>query len=175
MAEIMAPLRGLKNPLPLWRQFIAQAFKRRPSASAAKEPSCPTKKSGIQSAGRESGDTASSFPVFYAGDLPHPSVLRGYEDVVPGAGERIIAMAEKRSAHRQRMESSELKIEGAKCFIGLLLAFFIVLAAFATGAYTALHGKPFLGSMLSLASLAAVIGPFIYQRRRERAQEGSRQ
>ncbi len=34
--------------------------------------------------------------------LPHPSELAGYEDILPGAAERIFAMAESQAAHRQR-------------------------------------------------------------------------
>ena len=31
----------------------------------------------------------------FDGPIPHPSILKGYNDVVPGAAERILAMAEK--------------------------------------------------------------------------------
>jgi uncharacterized membrane protein len=41
----------------------------------------------------------------YSGPLPLPQQLQGYEEIVPGAADRIIRMAEKQSAHRIEIES----------------------------------------------------------------------
>lgn len=87
---------------------------------------------------------------------------------MPGAADRIIKMAERQSGHRQHIESFVVKFDELKSLLGLAFAFLIVLAAFVTGAYTALQGRPLFGGVISLAGLAAVVGPFIYQRRRER-------
>jgi uncharacterized membrane protein len=126
------------------------------------------KRGGIQNAEGKDREIITAQQVFFAGPLPHPSILKGYEDVVPGAADRIIAMAEKQSGHRQHIESLVLKFDELKSVLGLAFAFLIVLAAFVTGAYTALQGRPLFGGVISLAGLAAVVGPFIYQRRRER-------
>ena len=44
----------------------------------------------------------------FSGPLPHPEILERYNSAVPGGAERIIAMAEKQSDHRMRLESSAL-------------------------------------------------------------------
>lgn len=38
----------------------------------------------------------------YSGPIPSANELKKYEDVLPGAAERIIAMAENQSRHRQK-------------------------------------------------------------------------
>jgi uncharacterized membrane protein len=43
--------------------------------------------------------------VEYSGPLPPPAVLQRYDQVVPGAAERILRMAEGQSKHRQALES----------------------------------------------------------------------
>ncbi len=41
----------------------------------------------------------------YSGPLPLSSELKNYEMIVPGAGERILKMAENESIHRHKIES----------------------------------------------------------------------
>ena len=36
----------------------------------------------------------------FSGPIPPPQVLKQYEEIIPGAGERILAMAEKEQDHR---------------------------------------------------------------------------
>lgn len=40
----------------------------------------------------------------FSGPLPPPQILRGYNDAFAGCAERIVAMAERQSAHRQEIE-----------------------------------------------------------------------
>lgn len=40
----------------------------------------------------------------FSGPLPHPSILAGYNNIVPGSAERIIAMAESEATHQREME-----------------------------------------------------------------------
>ena len=46
-----------------------------------------------------------SITVTYSGPLPRPEMLRSCNEVVPGVAERILAMAERQSAHRRQIES----------------------------------------------------------------------
>jgi len=41
----------------------------------------------------------------FTGPLPHPSILAGYNQVLPGSAERILVMAEKQLDHRINTES----------------------------------------------------------------------
>lgn len=42
---------------------------------------------------------------FFSGPLPHPDTLQKYEQICPGAANRIIKMAEGQTNHRQKLES----------------------------------------------------------------------
>lgn len=44
----------------------------------------------------------------YSGPLPPPEWMDGYEQIMPGAGAQIMAMAANEQAHRQKMESRAL-------------------------------------------------------------------
>jgi len=39
---------------------------------------------------------------FFSGPLPHPEILRSYNDVIPGSGERIMKVFEKQQEHRMK-------------------------------------------------------------------------
>ena len=45
----------------------------------------------------------------HQGPLPHPEVLRQYDQLSPGAADRIIAMAEGEADHRRQMERRQLE------------------------------------------------------------------
>jgi len=45
----------------------------------------------------------------FSGPLPHPQILEKYNEVVPDAAERIIAMAENQSKHRQELETKAIE------------------------------------------------------------------
>ena len=40
----------------------------------------------------------------YEGMLPHPRILEGFEEVLPGSAERLMAMAEGQMGHRHKLE-----------------------------------------------------------------------
>ena len=50
----------------------------------------------------------SSISRFWEGPLPPPSALKEYEEVLPGAANRILKMAERQLVHRQKMEKEKL-------------------------------------------------------------------
>lgn len=49
-----------------------------------------------------------AFREHYPGPLPHPSILSGYDQIVPGAAERIIQMAERDQQHKIDISNAAL-------------------------------------------------------------------
>lgn len=45
----------------------------------------------------------------YQGPVPHPETLRGYEEILPGAAERILSMAETEASRRHENERLALE------------------------------------------------------------------
>jgi len=46
---------------------------------------------------------------FFAGPLPPPRILKGYEEVLSGSADRIFRMAENEQSHRHALEVDEQK------------------------------------------------------------------
>ena len=61
---------------------------------------------------------------FFGGPIPPPDILAGYDQVVPGAADRIITMAETQSRHRQEIEKSIINSDIRNSKLGLWLGFF---------------------------------------------------
>jgi uncharacterized membrane protein len=57
----------------------------------------------------------------FSGPLPHPEDLAKYEQVLPGAADRIIRMAEQQAAHRQNLERAVIVLT-SQCRSGVLAA-----------------------------------------------------
>ncbi len=45
----------------------------------------------------------------FSGPLPHPDLLRHYNEILPGVAERIFSMAEAEAEHQHAMESVPLQ------------------------------------------------------------------
>lgn len=90
--------------------------------------------------------TQSHLLASWEGPLPPPAILKGYDDLVPGAALRIIEMSEKEQEHRHKNEdeavsaqSFSVKLVATSDFIsrffGILFLFFDFLATLYVGAY----------------------------------------
>lgn len=87
----------------------------------------------------------------YQGPLPTPAMLRGYEEVVRGGAERILAMAERQAAHRQAMESR-----------GQLFGFSLAACTIVGGFLSAAAGLPLVGVSGVILAAATLSGFFIW-------------
>lgn len=61
----------------------------------------------------------------FSGPIPPPSIIEGYERVLPGSADRIITMAEKQSEHRQKMEEKMISAESRDSLLGVIFAFLL--------------------------------------------------
>lgn len=114
----------------------------------------------------------------FTGPMPPPELLRQYDAVVPGAAERILAMAEKEAQHRQAQESQALnanvqaqkqqldiaeqqtKATFKSDKIGQLCGFVVSLICIAGAVFLALNGQPWVAGLLAGLPLAAIIRAF---------------
>jgi uncharacterized membrane protein len=91
----------------------------------------------------------SSQSLMYSGPLPTSAEFRGYEDTLPGAAARILALTEKEVEHRHKNEDTELKIKSR----GQIFALVISLISLGTVLASILLSKP-------VASIAPAIIAF---------------
>lgn len=100
----------------------------------------------------------------FQGPLPPPDLLRGYQDILPDAPERIFQLTEKEFSHRQRME--EKALDGAigrdkrGQYFGLGATLFTVACATLLG----LTGHEVLAGTV-IGTVVAVAGIFVIRQR----------
>ena len=103
--------------------------------------SVPRQAELVTEQGREVRVTAAA----WIGPLPPPDALQGYEDVIPGGAERIMAMAERQSAHRQEMERSAVIGASKRSYLGLGAGFLLSAITVGAGAFLIAMGHDLAG------------------------------
>ena len=111
------------------------------------------------------------FSAEFAGPLPLPQILQGYEQTCPGAASRVIEMAEREGLHRRSQEEKiiaaqidSMKRQFLEARIGQIFAFAIALAFLGCGTYTVISGHDLAGSFFSLIGLGGIVTTFIVGR-----------
>lgn len=98
----------------------------------------------------------------FSGPLPPPEILQRYNEIVPGAADRIIKMAENQHHHRQALEKSVVDSNVFSQKIGLGLGFVIAMTAIGGGIWLSAIGKSGSGLTAIIGALAALVGVFVY-------------
>jgi uncharacterized membrane protein len=104
----------------------------------------------------------------FTGPLPPPEILRKYDELLPGSAERIIAMAERQGAHRQRLESEVVTSNCRNERLGMIFGFVICVTAISAGIYAVKMGKEGFGIAAIISALAAPMAVFIYGKSRQK-------
>lgn len=94
-------------------------------------------------------------------------MLVRYNEAVPNAAERILAMTEKQAEHRQHLERISVEGNLRAQTLGQILAFIVMLAGIGGGVWLISIGKNAQGLATVLAPLAGAAGVFLIGRRRQ--------
>ncbi|MBM4027710.1 MAG: DUF2335 domain-containing protein [Planctomycetes bacterium] len=97
----------------------------------------------------------------FSGPLPPPQILAQYDATVPNGAERIMAMAEKQSEHRRRLEAKVIDTDARNSLLGVIFAFVLGLATVVSGAFVAVKGYQWPGAILGSAGLVGLVSAFI--------------
>ena len=98
----------------------------------------------------------------FSGPLPHPDVLRQFNEVVPGAAERIIKMAEEQSAHRKELEKKVIDSDISRSKWGQILGFIIAITGLGVSAMVSVYGNALAGGIIGVGTLVSLVGVFMY-------------
>jgi len=114
----------------------------------------------------------------YQGAIPHPDVLRGMDELVPGTAAKLIKLAEDESLHRRKLElmameanvsaqQSQLDInlrQNKAVFrsdmIGQAAGFLVCVLAIVSAVFLGLEGHEGLGGAIAIIPTAAIIKAF---------------
>jgi uncharacterized membrane protein len=110
----------------------------------------------------------------YSGPLPSPEEFGRYESVLPGAADRIIAMAEKQAEHRQNLESHVVRSNSRNSTLGVLFAFVLGIITIGGGVFLAYFGRELSGAILGSAGLIGLVSVFIYGTRSSRSERAAK-
>jgi uncharacterized membrane protein len=143
---------------------------------------------GIQNppARQEAPPSSSSMPVMsveiaqasFSGPLPHPDILRGYDQVVPGAAERILVMAEEQARHRQSLERTVIEGGSRRANLGLWLGFILSIVVLALSAALIVNGYEVAGTVIGSIDLVSLATVFVVGRidqRKERIEKAAQE
>jgi len=98
-------------------------------------------------------------------------MLAAYDEVVPGAAERILAMAEAQSGHRREMEKTVIEGDSRRSWLGLVLGCVVALIFIAAGTVVAVYANATAGATIITGTVVSLAGVFVYgqkSRREER-------
>jgi uncharacterized membrane protein len=122
----------------------------------------PLKRRSIDNPSAPIVQVASSF----SGPIPPPNVLKQYDEVVPGAADRILRMAEQQSAHRQRLEEQAIANMDRNARWGMAFGFIVILSCIAVAAYCIYKGENLTGFAMVIGSIAGLSGTYIYGKKK---------
>jgi len=109
--------------------------------------------------------------VSYSGPLPPPGVIQGFENVLPGAAERIFTMAEKQLEHRMYLEKVVVEGGSKRASMGIYAAVIVEGMFLATSCYLAHLGLTAEALKVVGGSAVGLLGAFGFgtlSRRNER-------
>ncbi|WP_288190251.1 DUF2335 domain-containing protein [uncultured Veillonella sp.] len=102
---------------------------------------------------------------FHEGPLPAPWVLREYDEVCPGAADRILKMTEQEGIERHNFNREALRATIADTKRGMYLAFFLAILLISGGFLLLAWDKYITGTLFSGAGLSIVLSAFINNKR----------
>lgn len=103
----------------------------------------------------------------YSGPIPSADELIMYEKACPGAADRIIAMAESQSKHRQGLETKVVGGNVQREKMGMWMAFTITVLLILIGTYLIIINKPVIGFIAIFVPCLFQASNYVYVKYRE--------
>lgn len=100
----------------------------------------------------------------YQGPVPHPSILRDLDEIVPGSAKAIIETYTTEVAHRQQLEAKAVGAEITERNRGQWMAFLIMMALIA-GSFSLIVSGNEVGGFVSLFVSIAAAAVTLYTRK----------
>lgn len=98
----------------------------------------------------------------FIGPVPPPSLLREYEDLMPGLGNRLVELTEREQAHRHKQDKEHLEGNMSLSSRGQWMAFVIVMTILIAAFVFGLRGETVLAGALVTINMTAICSVFIW-------------
>lgn len=96
----------------------------------------------------------------YQGELPHPKILEGYNQLYPEAAKRIIENGIAETVHRRAFENFFAEKQFSERRRGQYFGFIVALASIGGGVYLMSSGHTVIGSILSGTVALGLVAQF---------------
>lgn len=103
----------------------------------------------------------------WSGPLPSPIDLKGYEEICPGAADRILSMAEKQNNHRIELETKVIRAQIGQGTSGQIFGFLIGLATVLGGVFCVLQNHEAAETTIVVSGAASVASVFVYGKKQQ--------
>lgn len=107
----------------------------------------------------------------YQGPVPPPDILKGYEEILPGAAERMLSMAEKEQNHRHQIDTTETTIEKSfhrdeakRDARGQYIAAFLAVFSLSISTYLSLQGHSVIAGVIGGTTVIGLVSAFVVGR-----------
>ncbi len=98
----------------------------------------------------------------WKGPLPPPTVLEQYNQAVPDAASRILAMAENQSVHRMYLEKTVVEGDSRRATLGIVAGVVISLTVVGCSTFLIYQGSQWVGGSLIGINIVGLASTFIY-------------
>jgi uncharacterized membrane protein len=109
----------------------------------------------------------------FSGPLPHPDHLARYNEILPDAAERILAMAEKEQDHRHNLEKKVMRNDFAITVAGQFLTCALIGGGLISGVLLIMADKE-VGGLVSLVSSLAAFGGILFWKNKSKGSVGEK-
>ncbi len=99
---------------------------------------------------------------FFSGPLPPPEILKKFDEIIHGAAERILKMAEEQSVHRKGLENKVVTSDIARSKWGQILGFIIAITGLIVSGFIAIYGNAIAGGIIGVGTLVSLVSVFMY-------------
>lgn len=97
----------------------------------------------------------------YVGPLPPPEMMREYEDILPGASERIFVQFEEQGRHRRRIEADRLQTAKWQSLLATVTGTVIAILALWIGREFVREGESAWAFALVVLTITMLCGVFV--------------
>ncbi|MCF8024166.1 MAG: DUF2335 domain-containing protein [Desulfobacteraceae bacterium] len=97
----------------------------------------------------------------FSGPIPHPDILRQYNEILPGAADRILAMAESESEHQKSMDKTAMEFKSRENRRGQYLAMATVIVAFSAATACAYMGAQTAAAVIGGTTVVGLVTVFV--------------
>jgi len=104
---------------------------------------------------------------FFAGPLPPPEYLKGYNEILKNGAERIMSMAEKQSAHRIRIEGFTIQEQLKQSGRGQIFGFILAIVLIGSAIFLALRGYETVASIIAGTTIVGLATVFVIGKKKE--------